>query len=95
MRRFILAATMLGTLAVTGASQAAQAWRGPSAHAVGFGRHVHTVVVDDCHRRNVEVIQPRVVYQPEIVAAPLQVPACYQPGLISISGRHFALQFGF
>jgi hypothetical protein len=95
MRRFVLAATMLGVLSVAGASQAHEAWCGPPAHVVGYPHHAHAVAIDDCYRRPVEVLRPTVVYQPAVVAAPVPVQPYYQPNFFSVAGKHFALQFGF
>ena len=93
MRRFVLAATMLGALSVAGASQAHEAWRGRPAHVVDYRHHDHPVLIDDCYRRPVEVCRPAVVYQPALIPAPVQT--YYQPNFVSIAGKHFALQFGF
>jgi hypothetical protein len=96
MRRFLLIASVLGVLTVAGAS-AVKA--GTPVELVGWNHH-HHVVADRCYYPPVRYVQPRVVYYPQVITAPPFVaapPVVVAPpgGFISLSGRHFGVQFGF
>jgi hypothetical protein len=97
MRRLLLIAAVVGGLTMVGA-KAVQA--GPPAQFVDWDHHHHDhVVVERCYPP-VRVVRPEVVYYPQVVTAPAVVsatPVIAAPpaGFISLSGRHFGIQFGF
>ncbi len=102
MKRLLLAAVTVGTLAIAGAAQAG--WPHGNPHFVGY-HHDH---FDRCREAVVQYYPQPVIYRtPVVVASPILVPqptcgapvvydSYYRPaGNVALYGRNFGVQFNW